>query len=145
MDKRKFRKKILVDKKLQLRLAGRVFGYWATMWMLVLVLPVLSTLIYRWFSSSVPFGELFGHLVEDFWFPALISLLLVPIAIRDSFRFSHKFAGPMFRLHREMKNLADGHLAEEVRPRDGDFCHEFAAEFNRLLQKMNALKGADRN
>ena len=145
MDKRKLRKKILIDKNLQLRLARRLFGYWATMWLLVFVLPFLTTLIYRWFFMSVPFAELLGHMVEEFWFPILISLLLLPIAVRDSIRFSHKFAGPFFRLHREMRNLADGNLAEEVRPRDGDFCHEFAADFNRVLRKMNAIKQANRN
>lgn len=142
MDVKRLRKKILVDKDLQLRLAGRLFGYWTTMWLLVFALPFVSTLAYRWFSTSLPLGQLFGHLIEEFWFPILISLLLLPIAVRDSIRFSHKFAGPFFRLHREMRNLADGNLAEEVRPRDGDFCHDFAKDFNRVLRKMNTLKEA---
>jgi hypothetical protein len=134
--KKRLRKKVLVDRKLQLQLAVRMIGYWVGIWGLIFGFPFVALLIYRVATSQGSVSELMPKLIDDFWFPAVMSLLMAPLVVRDCIRFSHRIAGPIFRLQREMQNLADGKETEEVRPRDADFCQEIAGQFNRLVRKF---------
>ena len=46
---------------------------------------------------------------------------------------SHRIAGPLYRLGRVARNVADGHLEKRVDLRRGDYVHDFAADFNSML------------
>lgn len=137
MNKKALRKKFVVDRKMQVNLAVRLIGYWVGMWAVIFGLPFVAMLVYRSITTQFAFSELISRLAGDFWFPATISLMIMPIVARDSIRFSHRIAGPVFRLRRELKNLADNGTAEEVHPRDGDYCTELADEFNRVVRRYS--------
>lgn len=126
------RKQYLVDKKLQLGLAMRLFTYWTATWLVVFCVPILV----RTFTSSLSFAQLAVSLLDDFWFPMLISAFAMPIVAYDCIRFSNKVAGPAFKLRRAIADLADNKEVNPVSFRKGDFCQELAADFNRLLTRI---------
>ena len=125
------RKQYLVDKKLQLGLAMRLLSYWMATWLVVFCVPILV----RTFTSELTFGQLASSLIDDFWFPMVISAILLPVVARDCIRFSNRIAGPMLRLQRVMSDLVDDREVEPVKCRKDDLCVGLADEFNRLVAK----------
>ena len=77
---------------------------------------------------------------DDMWFhygPALVaSLILLPMVIIDIIRTSNRFCGPLLRLRRSMRALAQGERVEPIRFRKGDFWGEFAEEFNAVVARV---------
>jgi hypothetical protein len=109
------RRIFLIDKRFQLRLATRLIGYWVFMWSLVFGLPIVMVFGYQLVATRLPVYELFTGIISDFWFPVVMSLLVAPIVIRDSIRFSHRVAGPLFRLHRDLGLFLDGKPVQAIR------------------------------
>lgn len=52
-------------------------------------------------------------------------------------RFSHRIAGPCYRLCRSMERVRQGDIGFRVTLRKGDYLTEVAAEFNSLLDWLN--------
>jgi signal transduction histidine kinase len=77
---------------------------------------------------------------DAMWFhygPALIaSILLLPLIVVDIVRMSNRFVGPLVRLRRSMRQLAQGEHVEPITFRDDDFWKEFADEFNAVLARV---------
>lgn len=72
--------------------------------------------------------------------PSILAVLvLAPIFLRDLCKLSNRFAGPIGRLQRAMRELAEGDNVEPVHFRDGDFWQDVAADFNRLAQHVHKL------
>ena len=69
-------------------------------------------------------------------------VLLAPVFLCDLVKLSNRFAGPMVRLRREMRNLAEGRAVAPVRFRDGDFWQDLADDFNRVAQRVEAAGAA---
>ena len=53
-------------------------------------------------------------------------------------RVTNRFAGPIFRLRRSMRELADGEHVEPVHLRKGDYWQDVADQFNRVIQRVEA-------
>jgi hypothetical protein len=134
------RRIFLIDKRFQLRLATRLIGYWVFMWSLVFGLPIVMVFGYQLVATRLPVYELFTGIISDFWFPVVMSLLVAPIVIRDSIRFSHRVAGPLFRLHRDLGLFLDGKPVQAIRLREGDFCHDLATNLNRVFEEFERKK-----
>jgi hypothetical protein len=64
----------------------------------------------------------------------------VPVYVWDLVKLSHRFAGPMLRLRRILKDLAAGRRASHLRFRPNDFWQETAIDFNRFYEEHLALK-----
>jgi hypothetical protein len=73
------------------------------------------------------------------------ALVLAPIFIHDLCRLTNRFAGPMVRLRRAMRELADGNEVEPIEFRKHDFWREFAADFNRVAERLRAAERVNRN
>jgi methyl-accepting chemotaxis protein len=86
---------------------------------------------------------------DDLWFqfgPALIaSFILLPLVIYDIISLSNRFTGPLFRLRRSMRALANGEEVKPIRFRDGDFWQGLAEEFNAVLERMQSIKESSEN
>ncbi len=52
-------------------------------------------------------------------------------------RFSHRIAGPTYRLCQSMERIRSGDIAFRVTLRKGDYLTEAAAEFNKMLDWLN--------
>ena len=126
------RRQLFIDPKVQGALVLRVVLYWAV------CLITITLMLLCWSVLRTP--RMFYTHFDDMWFhygPALIaSFVLLPMVVVDIIRLSNRFAGPLVRLRRAMRALAQG---EEVRPihfREGDFWQEFADEFNAIAARM---------
>ena len=126
------RKRTLIDYRVQGALIVRVVLYW------LMCLLTMTLLLLGWGLLTDPARPLSAHLTEilALYRPAaVVSLLLLPGVIFDLLRLSNRFAGPMFRLRRSMRNLAQGKPVAAVRFRQGDFWQEFAEDFNTIAAK----------
>lgn len=70
----------------------------------------------------------------------LAGLVLTPIFFLDLCKLTNRFAGPMVRLRRSMKALADGEEVSPIKFRDGDFWQELADDFNRVAKRVESMK-----
>lgn len=146
--KKKFRKKLFIDPKVQGAMAVRVVFYWLSCMM------TICLMLASWQMFYGPARPIFQQL-DDMWFyysPALFSsLIILPLVVYDMIQLSNKFAGPMFRLRRSIRELAAGKQVDHLRFRKGDFWHDFAEEFNeladrvrRMESRINELEGEER-
>jgi hypothetical protein len=133
------RKRLFVDAKVQGALVGRVVFYW------FVCLVTITLMLLCWRIVTGPARLFYTHF-DDMWFhygPALVaSCLLLPLVVVDIIRLSNRFAGPMLRLRRSLRALANGEYVEPLEFRDDDFWHEFADEFNAVLRRMEELSRA---
>lgn len=130
------RRQLFVDAKVQGSLVARTIAYWG------FCLIALTLMLLCWRIFTVP-GRTFAFHVDWLWFhyaPAVMaSLLLLPIIVLDSLRMSNRFAGPMVRLRRAMRRLAEGENVQPINFRGNDFWSEFADDFNRMLARQQCL------
>lgn len=133
VDKKSMRKHLFVDPKVQGALVARVVLYW------VVCIMAICLMLLCWRIVTGPARMFYTHF-DDMWFfygPAFVaSLLLLPLVIIDVIRLSNRFAGPVLRLRRSIRELARGEHVDPIEFRDNDFWHEFAEEFNVLLKKI---------
>ncbi len=125
------RKKVLVDRELQLGLASRFLTYWCATWFAVFAIPIMTQIF---IMQDVIFRELATRMIDDLWFPMMMSLLMLPIVARDSVRYSNRIAGPIWRLKKTLRDLNDGKPVGMIKLRDDDYCQELADELNRLIE-----------
>jgi hypothetical protein len=133
-DKKSRRKRIFVDFKLQGAVVFRVVLYW--------IACQLMTALLLFGCKAVTGRE---HLDEDmvlFYRSAAASTLcILPLVIYDIMRVSHRFAGPMLRFRRAMRDLGNGDHVRPLQFRDGDFWQELAGEFNAVVKRVNREQG----
>lgn len=131
------RSRLLVDPKVQNPLLVRVVFYWVLTLMLMAVMAAVQV----GFSSPVtPWNVQVSRLLMAFG-PALIaSVLILPVLLFDCVRYSNRFAGPMYRMRREMQRLAETGEASRLKFRDGDFWDGLADHFNAIADRVEAGK-----
>jgi hypothetical protein len=134
---RRFRRRYLVDAKVQGALALRAVTYWAC------CVATITVLLLSWrIIVSGPAHTLKDDLA-DVWYqfgPVLIvSVLMVPIIIFDCIRLTNRFAGPIYRLRRSLQELGQGKPVQPLKFREGDFWREMADEFNAVAARMQKL------
>ncbi len=127
---------LIADAKVQGTLVFRLVTYWCFAWLVVIGLAVLVSFIFGATVEGVSVGEVIGRMLSYFWLPVLISIMVLPILIRDCLRLSNRFTGPVLRIRRALKGLADGDPVTPIKLREGDFWQETADDFNRVLQLM---------
>ena len=80
-----------------------------------------------------------NHL-RDIWnqyAPVFVSVaVLVPLFVYDMLRFSNRFMGPLYRLHRSLEALGRGEEVRPIRFREDDLLHEMADAFNQVLRRV---------
>jgi hypothetical protein len=132
------RRKDYVDPQVQGQLARRL----ALHWVLFMIAAALLAVCLEWIRD--PLRSL-PHLVwETSWNhgPFLLLLIaLVPLFVYDSIKLSHRFAGPVYRLRKAARALAEGELPEKIELRDTDFWHDLAADFNQIMTRISMAEG----
>jgi len=129
------RKKLFVAPKVQGLLIARVVAYW---------IAAMVTLEFIRLTWQITFGPeqagFLAYFTSYDWLAAggrmlFASLLLIPI-IWDMLVFSNRFAGPVFRMRRVLREVAQGRVVARVKLRDGDLWHGFADDLNAALQRV---------
>jgi len=132
-DQKHLRKHLFVDPKVQGPLIVRAIFYW------VVCLLTITLMLLCWQIVTGPPRLFYVHL-NELWSqygPAIIaSFLLLPLVAIDMIRFSNRFAGPLLRLRRTMRQLARGEHVEQIEFRNADFWRDFADEFNAILARV---------
>lgn len=80
------------------------------------------------------------HCLDDaiYWAPGL--LFLIPLMAYDMLKLTNRFAGPVFRLRREMQRLVSGESERPLNFRDGDYWTDVADVFNELRSELIDLR-----
>jgi hypothetical protein len=126
------RRRLWVDAKLQGSLLSRATLYWVHCLLSVALFAFLWTMLVQRPATS---ADLIQSFSKQFG-PALVgSLALLPLVLLDCLRVSNRLAGPMMRLRREMKALANGEDARPIQLRRDDFWAEVADDWNRIVTR----------
>jgi len=130
------RTKLIADSNVQGALVWRLLSYWAFAWLVVLMLVTIVAVMFSIVAEGVTVTTVLSRAMGHLWFPAIISIMVLPIMVRDCLRLSNKFAGPVLRFRRAMQQLADGEQVQPIKLRDGDFWQDLGNDFNRVLAQV---------
>lgn len=135
------RKRLLVDPKVQGLLVLRVVLYWLA------CIATMEFLRLTWLVATGPEQPSFVEYFTSYdWRAAggrllLASVLLAPITW-DMLNFSNRFAGPVFRMRRVLREVARGGAIEHVQLRRGDYWHGLADDLNAALKQLASPQSA---
>jgi hypothetical protein len=133
MPTEKRRHKLFADRKIQGALLAHTTIYWFYCLFSVTLIAVCWIIFTKEPETST---ELFTQL----WLncgPALLgSVLLLPLVMLDCLRLSNRFAGPMVRMQRVMRELAAGESPPTFSLRPGDYWTELADDMNIVLERV---------
>lgn len=120
------------DRQIQSHTSRRLVIYWSITWLAVFVLPILVQTM----TTSIPFSQLAVSLINDMWFPMVMSFLILPILAWDHYRFMHRITGPVKRIGQSLQALADKQPVANIKLRKEDYCQQLAADFNRVNSSL---------
>jgi hypothetical protein len=135
MSQKHLRRKQLIDRTVQGTLLLAAARYW-----LVSLFVVGSVTVLGWIFVAPGLDQLVQICTQ---LPALFTMLVVslvaatlvlPVILFDLLRLSNRFAGPIYRLQRVMREAAAGIPVERLEFRDGDHWQELARTFNELVK-----------
>ncbi len=120
-----------------------------TIQLIMAFLGVLVALaLYLLFDRDLTNAYFSAHLtirnVREMLLPTLIAIDVAVFlaSVVAMIFFTHRIAGPAYRLGKTLRALADGEQPPPVRLRKGDYLTELAEETNRLLQAWEAQRMA---
>jgi hypothetical protein len=133
---------LLVDSKVQGSLILRVIGYWFA------CIVTIELLNLSWLIATGPDQPTFADaLLNHDWRPSYIRVaagaVLLSAIVYDMLRFSNRFAGPVFRMQRALRNVEQNGTVESVRLRENDYWQDFAADLNLALAKLASERAAN--
>jgi methyl-accepting chemotaxis protein len=120
---------------------------------------LLRQAVYFWISSSALFAllilmyrvgpallsgrqqsgaELWYHLAPYL----LASAALFPLVVASANRFSNRIVGPMLRIRKALKQLADGEKPERIELREKDFYRDVAESINAIAARLGDAPSA---
>ena len=137
MSRPPLRRQWYVDSNVQRDLILRFVYYWAAS-MLFLTLPI--ALVSCVLNPTLSFLTHATNVFLIHW-PVLITLsMMVPFLVNDITKFSNRFAGPVFRLRRELERFAQTGEMAEIQFREGDFWPDLAEGINHLSARVKELE-----
>ena len=127
---------LLIDRKVQGVLIGRVLLYWFS----AISYLGLSFLFIQYYEN--PDEPFFTHLKALFldvwpWLPS--SVLLLPLVIFDVVRLSNLFAGPIYRLRHHLAELVVDSSCRPLKFREDDYWQDLAAPINSIHLQLLGL------
>lgn len=136
------RRKVLVSSDIQWAIVRKSFWDWLLYCTTAIFLIGLLQVLYV--GTSKPLVEHFQAILRTVVTLFLVFALLLPKFIYDWFHFSHRFLGPVERVRRVLRDLADGKAHTEVHFRKNDFFREMANELNSAVEALTKGKSLDR-
>ena len=89
-----------------------------------------------WLSGHADTDKLWYYLA-----PYLVaSAALFPMVVASANRFSNRFAGPMVRIRKTLKELANGESPPHILLRDGDFWADVADDINLIAARLGQAR-----
>ena len=127
------RRQKFVDSTVQGALARRVLLHWLVFFAVASIAALLLQIL------SDPLQPTDDHL-QNVWHdhgPFLVVMVfLLPVFVMDTIKISHRFAGPIFSLRRQMREIAEGKTPEKLQFREDDFWREMADDYNKMIARL---------
>ncbi len=131
------RQQLLIDHHVQGSLLRRTALYSAACGVYFIVILIFTESMSR--PESTVGDAIMACLDEAiYWAPGLV--LLAPLVAYDMLKLTNRFAGPIFRLRREMEQLVAGESAYGLNFREGDYWTEMVPVFNQLRTELLELR-----
>lgn len=127
-----------VDRNVQGGLLTRVATHWGvfiftTAFAYIVVQAIIS-------PNGATFLQRIQNSLTEFALLGLLMLMLLPAFLLDVIRFSNRFAGPIVRLRRFLRELGENGEAPPLKFRDDDFWTDVASEFNPCRERVYRQK-----
>ncbi len=137
------RKKTYVDPQVQGSLVRRLILHWVGFFV------VASLIAFFLQVMSNPFRSFEAHATQIWWThgPFILAMVfLLPVFVLDTLRLSNRFAGPIYRLRKTIRTIAQGESAQPLKFRDGDFWQSLATDFNQMVDQLTSSEeSTDKN
>jgi len=131
------RKKRLVDSKVQGTLIKNFLRYWAVSIAAAGGLTVIGWIfITPGLSGFIGPNAFMASIIPMILVGIAAAVLVLPVLLFDVVRVSHRFAGPLVRFKRHLREAADGGPMRRLSFRDEDFWPEIAEAYNDLLDRI---------
>lgn len=136
------RKTRIVLKEMQRRIVLQTAAF--PLAALTLMAVAVTVLCSRLISEAAPTDASLPHLQR-----LLVAFLMLTPAMAGAilfvaFRFSHRIAGPTYRIVQSLKRIQEGDLGFRIQLRRNDFLTEIAEQFNETLDALQDGKTAER-
>jgi hypothetical protein len=128
------RRKFLVDKSTQWAIVRQSLLHWFYHSLLTVLFLLTLTVLFG--GGLRPWGETWQALCPLAISVYVSMLLLLPIFIRDSFKLSNRFAGPIYRIRSTLREVTDGKPYTPINLRKGDFWSDLAQELNAAIETL---------
>ena len=133
------RKSSYIPRSVQRSLFWRAVWHWS-----FLLKGTLGILLVWQHMIGEPYQTIPERFAEtwDRFAPCFVILMIVlPVVIYDTVKFSNRVAGPLYRLRRALESLANREPVAPIRFRKGDFCQDLAEYFNTALARIQHEEG----
>jgi hypothetical protein len=131
------RKQNFVDSHVQGALLRRILFHWVIFFLVnAMAIIMLQTLLG---DPAKTIGDRIRLEIGEFTLMAIVMFSLFPAFMLDTIRFSNRFVGPIGRLRRSLRELAQG-SAEHCTFRNSDFWSGMANEFNTVADMVKSQK-----
>lgn len=80
--------------------------------------------------------EIFSLIFESYYTAAILGLIALAVVV-ICIRFSHRIAGPMYRLEKSIDALGEGDLTVDIKFRTYDALGPIAGEINAAVRRLN--------
>jgi hypothetical protein len=133
------RQQLLIDHGVQGSLLRRIALYCVACTIYFAVILVFTETMS---DPYEPVSDAISRCLDEalYWAPGL--MLLMPVVAYDLLRVTNRFAGPVFRLRREMQRLVDGESVHPLSFRSDDYWIEMADIFNQIRDELLELRQA---
>ena len=111
----------------------------------ILFLPLTMTLQMEAMDSPAvrQAAREFLSLHDRIWLP---TALLVVLLVLHNVIFSHRIAGPLYRIRNDLKRIGDGNLFVQVKLRKNDYLDKEAESINGMIEALRAkIRNIDLN
>jgi hypothetical protein len=133
------RSQLLADLPVQGSIIAWMVFYWGAS------LLMLFGLLFFWTLLTGP-ARMSWMTVDHVWFKYgavfVAAALLLPLIVWDMLKLTNRFAGPVRRLRNYLHQLAEGKPVPPLHFRKGDYWHDLANDFNRVVERIEQLEKA---
>lgn len=141
MAKHPQRKTYLVDHEVQGGLLHKAAWYWL---LSLAIFGSLNVIGWIFIAPGVDVLVRIRELLPSFFgiliVAMLSSLVVLPVLLHDLAKYTNRFAGPVFRLQRNLEALAAGKTVQPLSFRTGDHWHDLANAFNQVAARLEAAE-----
>jgi len=129
-----YKRKYIVDRSFQLGLMLKA-GLYSVLGMLILSVGIFYPLVgdLKQGSESASASEAMLYLHKHFW---PVALLCVALALLLSVHHSHRIAGPLVRIKKELRSLGEGLISDRLVTRRRDYLKQEVVILNEMMESV---------